>query len=70
MAVGTLRNQLHAYPEWMDTHDSRINDAPNEVRADLTPLRHGKVVDILPLYHGAHSFSLPIVNWLKRSIFA
>jgi hypothetical protein len=65
VAVGTLRNQLHTYPEWMNTHDSRINDAPNEVRPNPTPLQHGKVVDVLPPYHGSHSFSLPLANWLK-----
>lgn len=70
MTVDPLRSQLYAHPEWMNTQHPRINDTPDEVRADLTPLRQGKVVDVPPLYHGAHSFSLPIVNWLKRSIFA
>lgn len=62
MTVGTLHSQLHTHPEWMDTQDSRINDAPDEVRADLTPLRHRKVMDVPPFYHGAHSFSFPIVS--------
>jgi len=51
VTVGTLHSQLHAHPERMNTQDSRINDAPDEVRVDLTPLRYGQVMDVPPLYH-------------------
>lgn len=62
MTVGSPGTQLYAHPEWMNTQDPHIDDASDKVRADRPPLRQGKIMDVPPLYHGAHSFSLPIVN--------
>ncbi|GAB2833489.1 hypothetical protein GCM10022221_35480 [Actinocorallia aurea] len=74
MAVGTLGRQLDTDTEDVDAQDPHLDDTPDQVRAELSPLSRRKfmyvsyVSYVSTFYHGAWNHSLDIVSRLNRSI--
>src|SRR5690242_14795723 len=68
MPVRTTTENLHTNPERVDAENPHRDSTSDQVRAHLPPLGQWKVMNVAPFYHGAHSFSLPCVSWLNKSL--